>query len=224
MRKNRSTNVFTRLLMFIGLFLPLMLYAAVPSTPSTPSDGGIRYHAINSNFNIIWNKHSNASYYLLNGSNVGNVTSKSHSYSSYGWRGFRVQACNSEGCSGKSNSRNVYVYTAPGPVQNLTASASSTKVGNSVSLSWSGPGGGVPGVSYNVVINGARSTTTATSATVTINAAGSNSISVNACNPSNVGCGSSRSTTVIGIIDPPGKASAISISSNYQPVNRNVSI
>ncbi|PCK07958.1 MAG: hypothetical protein COA42_11535, partial [Alteromonadaceae bacterium] len=212
------------ILLFIAM-VSVPAFSAVPAVPGTPWGGGEYYHPINSTITITWSRQGGATYYLVNGANVGSSLSKTYSYSTYGGRAFKVQACNSDGCSAQSSGRNIWVYTAPGSVNNLSAASSSAREGSSVGIAWSLPGGGVTGVTYNVSVNNVFKTITSSTAYTLSVAAGSNSVRVYACNPEGVGCGSSKTVTVIGTPPAPGRASSLtSPSSRFQPINTNVTL
>ena len=115
-----------------------------PSKPGTPWAGGKTYYAKNETISLTWSAQSGATYYKVNGVNVGNTTSKNYSYGTSNWYGFRVEACNSGGCSDPSNSRNVYVYGSPGGVKDLTPTIINVKTDEVFSFSWTAAGGMIP--------------------------------------------------------------------------------
>ena len=227
-KKSAVPGALFCLLTVLSFFCAFAVQAAVPAKPSAPSVNSF-YQPIRTNVSISWGAVSGATSYKFyeNGSVIysGSSRSMSRSHSTYGRRLYTVAACNSSGCGSVSSAIPIFYYTAPGGVNNLSASSSSVKVGSNVSFSWTGAGGSVPGVFYKVYLNGSyKGTVSSMGYSTSISSAGANTFKVNACNPNNVGCGGSRSVSVTGTMDPPGKASAASVNSYYQPVNSNVSI
>ena len=104
------------------------------SSPSSP------YQPVSTNVTISWPSVSGASSYKLFEGDTevysGSSRSKVRNHTQYGQRLYSVQACNSGGCGSKSSATAVFYYTAPGPVQNLTAAKTSGTVGQNVSITW----------------------------------------------------------------------------------------
>ncbi|MCL1132715.1 hypothetical protein, partial [Shewanella sairae] len=172
----------------------------IPSKAFPPIASSM-YQPVNTNVSISWPAVANAiSYKLYEDGTViysgsGRAISKRHN--SYGRRIYTVAACSSAGCSAQSNAYPIYYYTAPGGVNNLAVSNSTAWVGDSVNVSWNAAGGSVPGTKYQIAVNGAvKASTKALSQRLVLTKTGNNQIRVNACNPNNTGCGSSRYVNV----------------------------
>jgi hypothetical protein len=184
---------------------------APPPRPSTPRVNGGGSHPINGSYTITVDSISSAdsyeffesrsdSNYQLIGS--GTSISRTRSHSTFGHRYYRVRACNLFGCGPMSSFRRIFVYSAPGGVNNLSSSVSTIEPGQSVSLSWSTPGGIIATGFYRIQEirpNGSTVTlgeTSSRSYTVRPNSgSGSYQYRVRACNPNNL-CGSYRTRTV----------------------------
>ena len=200
-----------------------------PGKASPLSSPTNQYQPMNTNVTLAWPNVTNATSYILfeGGSQVysGSSSSTVRNSSTYGSKVYTVQACNDGGCGTSSSGYSIYYYGAPGGVNNLTASTTSTEVGNDSSITWTAPGGSVPGVYYDVYVNDSHvKTVTSLDYNLSV-AADINTVKIIACNPSNVGCGGSRSISVMGIHAAPGKASPLSSPTNqYQPMNTDITL
>ncbi|MDF2176838.1 hypothetical protein P2G88_01055 [Aliiglaciecola sp. CAU 1673] len=190
----------------------------VPGTPGIPSASS--YVPVNTSYTVSWNTvPGTVSRYELYENDVlkysGSGTTQSFSHSAYGSRIYKVRACNSSGCGNYSGNRNVYVYTAPGTPGNFSASPSSVIQGASTTLSWTQPGGAVPGLIYKLYgtsPGGSESflgDLSTTSSVRTLSYAGIYNYRVRACNPNSL-CGGSTSINITSYPPAPGKVGDIS--------------
>ncbi|MBN7827731.1 FG-GAP repeat domain-containing protein [Bowmanella dokdonensis] len=76
---------------------------------------------------------------IFGGPYQGSQTTRSHS--TYGYRYYKFKMCSYHECSSPSPYQRVYVYTSPGPVQNLTVSPPTLYLNGSATLSWNSAGG-----------------------------------------------------------------------------------
>ncbi|MBE0371104.1 hypothetical protein [Pseudoalteromonas aurantia] len=123
-----------------------------PPLPKTPTFSSMSsYYPINSEFTLSWSNDSAASYYQIDGKTISTnsyTTSSAH----YGQKSFSVRGCNIvDVCGPYSTTRHVMVYTGPGAPRTLTANPAEAEVGKVVTLSWTEPGGSVPGIKYKVM-------------------------------------------------------------------------
>jgi hypothetical protein len=202
--------------------------APTPSTPSTP-DGPI-YQPVNTPFSISWNPVSHASYYEINGTKT-NQTNEQFSYSGYGRKSFQVRACNAQNqCSGLSSVKYVWIYTGPGAPRSLSVSKAVVETDESFILSWTRPGGGVPGLYYIVKRNGVEVYRgSEPSFTDAISTGGHYTYQVSAWNPNNLGGGTSSISVQVNpkVVTP--NAPVISITRNnnnvfYIPIGKNYNV
>ncbi|ALS99737.1 chitobiase/beta-hexosaminidase C-terminal domain-containing protein [Lacimicrobium alkaliphilum] len=158
---------------------------------------------------------------VFGGLGQGYTTTRTHS--TYGFRYYKYKICSYHECSSLSPYKRVYVYTSPGPVQNLTVSPISVYLNGSATLQWQKAGGIVPNGEYRIteVAPGGARTVVKTvtqpnasqsnfSAMVSPSSGGKGTYTyeVRACNPENVGCGSTRTRTVtLKAPSPPGAPS-----------------
>ncbi|MGJ8682171.1 hypothetical protein, partial [Paraglaciecola sp.] len=129
----------------------------IPSTPGTPSAS-----ASGTTINLTWGASSSATYYKLqynDGSGTWRTSSGTYYGTSYSWvnvsdrtRSYKMQGCNSAGCSGWSASSNV-VNIPPIPSTPGTPSASTS--GTTINLTW---GASANATSYKLQYNAGSGT------------------------------------------------------------------
>jgi DNA-binding transcriptional regulator LsrR (DeoR family) len=206
-----------------------------PGVPGVPGTGGSAYVPVNTNYTLSWSAASGtvSRYELLeDGVKVYSGTSRSkiRKHSSYGRRLYKVRACNVSGCSAYSPQNPVVLYTAPGPAANFAVSASSIVQGESMTLNWDAAGGSVFGAVYHVTTTPPSgsvtvSQTTGLTMTQTLSLAGEYTFKIVACNPQNVGCGSSKNISVTAVAPTPGIPGQPGTGgSAYVPVNTNYTL
>ena len=199
--------------------------AEPPKTPTQyPGVVGGSYHPIGSTITVSLAPVSGAEYYEVYLStsnsgygNVGTTTSTRKNItirSSYGYNYIKYKACRIFNgyafCSGLSPWRRIRAYSVSGTPKNLTISPSSVYKNKPYMVSFTNPGGIVPGASlylYKKRGSGTESLAKSFSfsySTYTYVAPGESNADTytyraKACNPKNVGCGGSatRSITVI---------------------------
>ncbi|WP_179024981.1 RHS repeat-associated core domain-containing protein [Shewanella sp. Scap07] len=200
----------------------------VPPVPSKPSlSKSATYVKINNRMSLSWPAVPHATSYKLfdNGTLVKSLTGTSITLTdtSYGWNRYKVQACNSSGCSGLSGVQNVYFYTVTGAVNNLAVDKSTATLGETVTISWSPAGGIIPSGKYRVTIGNSVSEVTGTSKSYEPSELGTNTIKVQACNPG-VNCSSTRTVNVKVNPPVPARAAKPSRSHAYRPLAAAVTI
>ncbi|MGJ8682188.1 hypothetical protein, partial [Paraglaciecola sp.] len=204
-----------------------------PSVPGRPSAAS--YVPVNKAYSVSWSAASGtiSKYELLENDALvysGAGRTKSRLHSNYGYKRYKVRACNVSGCSAYSSIRRIYAYTAPGPASNFIASASSIAQGGDVTLNWVRAGGSVPGAVYHVTTTTPSggtsiSQTTGLSMTKSLSLAGTYSFKIVTCNPQNVGCGSSRNVSVTSVPPKPGVPGVPGAGgSAYVPVNKSYTL
>lgn len=190
----------------------------VPGAPVTPTASP--YVPVNTVYSVSWSTPGGSvTRYELYENNIlmysGSNTSASFNYSNYGTRIYKVRACNNSGCGNFSSNRNVVAYTEPGTPGSFIASPSSVIQGNSTTLSWTQPGGVVPGLTYKLYGTSPGSSEsflgdlTVADSQRTLSYIGQYQYRVRACNPNNL-CGGSAILHITSHPFAPGKPGDIS--------------
>ncbi|WP_235576790.1 RHS repeat-associated core domain-containing protein [Pseudoalteromonas sp. P1-9] len=197
-------------------------------TQSPTLNVGYAYHPVNSSKEINWSAVTGTNRYELY---EGETRIHNHNsikdfvtHSNYGRRHYKVRACNEAGCGPFSSSLPIYFYTAPGGVNNFKATPASLEVGGTTRLSWDLPGGDVPGISYVIARDGAEIGRT-TNRFIDVAVPNlQNNFTIVACNPENVGCGSTRSVSVEGTPITPPTAIPSVLGGHYYPLNSTINV